>query len=62
MRREKMVRFSEEQIIDNIIQRFEKRIALLAPLIRGRKGHYRELFEQVRKQRLSEGKGRWRRA
>ncbi len=47
----KMVRFSEEQIIDNIIQRFEgKRIALLAPLIRGRKGHYRELFEQVRKQ------------
>lgn len=47
----KMVRFSEDQIIDNIIQRFSgQRIILLAPVVRGRKGHYRELFEQVRKQ------------
>ncbi|MBU3662702.1 MAG: excinuclease ABC subunit UvrA, partial [Bacteroidetes bacterium] len=48
---EKMVRFSEEQIISSIIERFEqKKFSILAPLIKGRKGHYRELFEQVRKQ------------
>ena len=48
---EKMVRFTEEQIIENIIRKFGgKRIVLLAPVIRGRKGHYRELFEQIRKQ------------
>jgi excinuclease ABC subunit A len=48
---EKMVRFSEEQIISSIVQKFEnKKISILAPLIKGRKGHYRELFEQVRKQ------------
>ncbi|MDB5227068.1 MAG: excinuclease subunit [Bacteroidota bacterium] len=48
---EKMVRFSEEQIIENILEKFEgKLIAVLAPLVRGRKGHYRELFEDVRKQ------------
>ncbi len=45
---EKMVRFTEEQIIETILQKFElKRIVLLAPLVKGRKGHYRELFEQV---------------
>lgn len=48
---EKMVKMTEEQIIANIIQQFEgKKIAILAPLVKGRKGHYRELFEQVRKQ------------
>ncbi len=48
---EKMVRFSEEQIISTIISQFEnKKISILAPLVKGRKGHYRELFEQVRKQ------------
>lgn len=48
---EKMVRFSEEQIIQNIIEKLNgKRIVLLAPVVRGRKGHYRELFEQIRKQ------------
>lgn len=48
---EKMVRFTEEQIIQSIVQKFNgKRIVLLAPIIRGRKGHYRELFEQIRKQ------------
>ena len=48
---EKMVRFSEEQIIDDILKKFqEKKISILAPLVRGRKGHYRELFEDVRKQ------------
>lgn len=48
---EKMVRFSEDQIISSIVQKFEnKKVSILAPLIKGRKGHYRELFEQVRKQ------------
>ncbi len=48
---DKMVKFSEEQIISTIISQFEnKKISILAPLIKGRKGHYRELFEQVRKQ------------
>ncbi len=48
---EKMVRFTEEQIIQSIIGKFNgKRIVLLAPVVRGRKGHYRELFEQIRKQ------------
>jgi excinuclease ABC subunit A len=45
---EKMVKFTEEQIIETIIQKFElKRTVILAPLIKGRKGHYRELFEHV---------------
>ncbi len=47
----KMVRFSEEQIIEDILQKFQdKKISILAPLVRGRKGHYRELFEDIRKQ------------
>ncbi len=47
----KLVRFSEEQIIDNILEKFQdKMIAVLSPLVRGRKGHYRELFEDIRKQ------------
>ena len=46
----KMVKFSEEEIVENIVSRFSnKKISLLAPLIRGRKGHYRELFEDIRK-------------
>lgn len=46
----KMVKFSEEEIIHSIFQKFKgKKISLLAPLIRGRKGHYRELFEDIRK-------------
>lgn len=46
----KMVKFSEEEIVENIYSRFKnKKITLLAPLIRGRKGHYRELFEEIRK-------------
>lgn len=46
----KMIRFSEEEIIANIYDRFaQKKITLLAPLVRGRKGHYRELFEDIRK-------------
>ncbi|HEX6915969.1 MAG TPA: excinuclease ABC subunit UvrA [Chitinophagaceae bacterium] len=46
----KMVKFSEEEIVENIFRKFKgKKITLLAPLIRGRKGHYRELFEEIRK-------------
>ncbi len=46
----KMVKFSEEEIIHNIYERFkDEKITLLAPLVRGRKGHYRELFEDIRK-------------
>ena len=46
----KMVKFSEEEIVTNIFEKFEdKKISLLAPLVRGRKGHYRELFEDIRK-------------
>ncbi len=47
----KMVKYTEEQIIQNILERFVgQKIALLAPVVRSRKGHYRELFEQIRKQ------------
>jgi excinuclease ABC subunit A len=46
----KMIKFSEEEIVENIFAKFKnKKITLLAPLIRGRKGHYRELFEDIRK-------------
>ncbi len=48
---QKMVRYTDNQIIDLIMTNYsEQTIYILAPLIRGRKGHYRELFEQVRKQ------------
>lgn len=47
---EKMVKYTEEQIIDLILKEYKnKRIFLLAPMVRSRKGHYKELFEQVRK-------------
>src|ERR1700704_3383551 len=46
----RMEKWSEEEIVENIFQRFYgKKISLLAPLVRGRKGHYRELFEDMRK-------------
>ena len=46
----KMVKFTEEQLIQHILKTFKNRKAvILAPLIRSRKGHYRELFEQTRK-------------
>jgi excinuclease ABC subunit A len=47
---EKMVRYSDDQIIDLILEKYHsKKINLLAPVVKGRKGHYRELFEEVRK-------------
>ena len=48
---DKMVRQSEEQILDALISNFtNKKLIILAPVIKGRKGHYRELFVQIRKQ------------
>jgi len=46
----KMVKFSEEEIVNNIFTEcYGKKVSLLAPVVRGRKGHYRELFEEIRK-------------
>lgn len=46
--KEKMVRLSDDQIIDLVIKKFnKKKILLFAPLVKARKGHYRELFEQL---------------
>ncbi len=48
---EKMVRYTEDQMKDIMLETFGgRRISVLAPLVRGRKGHYRELFEQMRNQ------------
>lgn len=47
---EKMIKYTESQIIDHVSTHYaQKKISILAPLIRGRKGHYREVFEQTRK-------------
>ncbi|MCC2545903.1 excinuclease ABC subunit UvrA [Hymenobacter sp. BT175] len=46
----KMIRQSDEQIINYILRHYdEKKLVVLAPVVKGRKGHYRELFEQIRK-------------
>ena len=46
----RMVKYSEEKIIQKLLKEYDgKKIMILAPLIRARKGHYRELFEQMRK-------------
>ena len=45
-----LVRYTDEQIVDLIMKEYEgRRCLLLAPLVRGRKGHYRELFDQMRR-------------
>jgi excinuclease ABC subunit A len=47
---EKMVRFTEQQIVDLIAEKHNnQKVQILAPVVKGRKGHYRELFEQLRK-------------
>ncbi|MFU1857740.1 excinuclease ABC subunit A [Sphingobacterium sp. CZ-UAM] len=47
----KMERMSDDQVIDRILDEFEgQALNILAPVVKGRKGHYRELFEQIRKQ------------
>jgi excinuclease ABC subunit A len=51
---EKMIKYSDDQIVDLILEKYkEKKISILAPKIRGRKGHYRELFEQILKMGFS---------
>ncbi len=46
----KMVRQSEDQIVDQLIRQFrERKLIVMAPVVKGRKGHYRELFVQIRK-------------
>ena len=48
---EAMIRFTDEEILNRMLQDYHgQRILLLAPLVKGRKGHYRELFESVMKQ------------
>ena len=50
-----MVRYSDDEIIDLILQQYEgKKVILLAPLVRGRKGHYRELFVQLQRRGYSQ--------
>ena len=45
-----MIKFTDEQIMDLIVREYAgKKILLLAPLVRGRKGHYKELFDTIRK-------------
>ncbi|MEA3504095.1 MAG: excinuclease ABC subunit UvrA, partial [Bacteroidota bacterium] len=47
----KMIKYTEEQIIDLIIKKFDdKKVLMLAPMVKGRKGHYRELFDRIIKQ------------
>ncbi|MDD2983212.1 MAG: excinuclease ABC subunit UvrA [Crocinitomicaceae bacterium] len=47
---EQMVKYSDDQIVDLILEQYkDKKIIILAPKIKVRKGHYRELFEQIRK-------------
>ncbi|MDE5924540.1 MAG: hypothetical protein K2G75_04380 [Muribaculaceae bacterium] len=47
---EKMVKYTKDKIVDLILDRFEgKRICILAPLVKNRKGHYKDLFENLRK-------------
>lgn len=47
---EKMVRYTDEQIVELVKERFSgKNVRLLSPLVQGRKGHYKELFEQLRR-------------
>ncbi|MCG3166858.1 MAG: UvrABC system protein A [Bacteroidia bacterium] len=48
---ERMVKYTDEEILNLILNNFkDKKISLLAPVVKGRKGHYRELFEQLLKQ------------
>ncbi|MES2587564.1 MAG: excinuclease ABC subunit UvrA [Bacteroidota bacterium] len=51
---EKMVKYSDDQIVDIILENYDaKKVIVLAPKIKARKGHYRELFEQLRKSGFS---------
>lgn len=57
---EKMVSYSDSQIKELILEEYrDKRIVVLAPVIKSRKGHYRELFEQISKQGFEKCSCRW---
>jgi excinuclease ABC subunit A len=46
----KMVKFSEDEIVSNVFDKYKgQKLSILAPVVKGRKGHYRELFEDLRK-------------
>lgn len=46
----KMVKYSEQKILELIFEKYkDEKISILAPLVQGRKGHYKELFEQIRR-------------
>ena len=48
---EKMIKQTEEQMVNHLFANFgDKKVSLLSPIVKGRKGHYREVFEQLRKQ------------
>lgn len=50
-----MVRYTDDQIVDLVIERYQgKKTLLLAPVVRGRKGHYKELFDQMVKRGYSQ--------
>ena len=52
-----MVRYTDEQIVDLIMQEYHGiKCILLSPLVRGRKGHYRDLFEQLRKKGFTQAR------
>ena len=58
---EKMVKYTEEKVVDMIMSDYQDRkIYILSPLVRNRKGHYRELFEQMRRKGLLVYSCRWR--
>ncbi len=47
----RMQKYTEDQVIDLLVEKFHQQaVTILAPVVRGRKGHYRELLEQIRKQ------------
>jgi excinuclease ABC subunit A len=51
---ERMVRYTDDQIVERIRKDYDgKKLILLAPVVKGRKGHYRELFEEIRKKGFS---------
>ncbi len=50
-----MVRYTDEEIVDLVVRQYEgRKVLLLAPLVRGRKGHYRELFVQLQRKGFSQ--------
>ena len=57
---EPMVKYTEEQIVDLLLSRYDgHKVYLLAPLVRGRKGHYKELFEHTRRAARASSRCAW---